>query len=220
MITKRFLPEGWNEKTAVLDQNSIEKYIKNKKTLQGIVKECDEQYNLHIDLGDGIEGVIPREEVEGINIEEDGLPKTNLCTGKVNRYVQFKVKGLTKENVALLSRKDVQKEALKWVKTELKQGDKLIGIVKRIESYGVFIEIGGGIVGLAHIEDLSIARIKSPFERLKIGQRINIVVKSINREDRKNYIILQRNAWNMGRKCKNVYSRDEGSWNCKRNRKK
>ena len=45
----------------------------------------------------------------------------------------------------------------------------------------MFIEIGGGLVGLAHIEDLSIARIKSPFERLKIGQKINVMVKSINK---------------------------------------
>ena len=56
MITKRFIPEGWNEKTAILDKNNIEEYIKNKNTLQGIVKNCDEQYNLHIDLGNNIEG--------------------------------------------------------------------------------------------------------------------------------------------------------------------
>ena len=44
------------------------------------------------------------------------------------------------------------------------------------------MDIGGGVVGLVHIEDLSVARIKSPFERIKIGQKINIVVKSIDRE--------------------------------------
>ena len=38
------------------------------------------------------------------------------------------------------------------------------------------------MVGLAHIEDLSIARIKTPFERLKIGQKVEVVVKSIDRE--------------------------------------
>ena len=33
-----------------------------------------------------------------------------------------------------------------------------------------------------HIEDLSIARIKSPYERLNIGQKVEVVVKSIDRE--------------------------------------
>ena len=47
---------------------------------------------------------------------------------------------------------------------------------------GFFSKIGGGIVGLVHIEDLSVARIKTPYERIKIGQKLNIVVKSIDRE--------------------------------------
>ena len=56
------------------------------------------------------------------------------------------------------------------------------GIVKNIRPYGVFIEIGGGIVGLLHIEDISVARIKSPNERLKVGQKIDVIIKSIDRK--------------------------------------
>ena len=59
------------------------------------------------------------------------------------------------------------------------------GIVKSIRPYGVFIEIGGGIVGLLHIEDISVARIKSPFERLNIGQNIKVVVKYIDSEQKR-----------------------------------
>lgn len=54
-------------------------------------------------------------------------------------------------------------------------------MVKNIKPYGAFIEIAGGVVGLVHIEDLSIARIKTPSERLKIGQKVEVVVKSIDR---------------------------------------
>ena len=179
----RKIENSYNMGNFNLTEDNIQECIKNKKILQGIVESCDNEYNLHIKLGNNIEGIMPRSEVEGINVDENGLPKVNLCTGKVNRYVQFKIKGITKENVALLSRKEVQNEALHWVKNDLKVGDMLTGIVKRIENYGVFIEIGGGVVGLAHIEDLSIARIKSPFERLNIGQRINIMVKSIDKEN-------------------------------------
>ena len=57
------------------------------------------------------------------------------------------------------------------------------GIVKNIRPYGAFIDIGGGITGLLHIEDMSISRIKSPAERFSIGQKVNVMVKSINRED-------------------------------------
>ena len=181
MNTFKITPEGWVNEKLDLDEDALQKYIHTGKTLQGIVKQCDENYNLHVRLGKDLEGIIPRTEVEAINVEEGGIPKTNLCTGKVDKFVQFKVKNLSAESVAILSRKEVQEEALNWVKNELQEGQEVIGIVKNIKPYGAFIEIGGGVVGLAHIEDLSVARIKTPYERLKIGQKVNIVVKSIDR---------------------------------------
>lgn len=186
MNTFKFMPEGWNNQISKLDTTEdIINKMENQEILQGLVKSCDEKYNLHINLGNGITGIIPREEVEAINLEKTGLPKTNLCTGKVHKFVQFKIKNIEDNEDIILSRRDVQNQALNWVKNELKVGDKIEGIVKNIKPYGAFIEIGGGIVGLAHIEDLSIARIKSPYERLRIGQKVEVVVKSINREDGK-----------------------------------
>lgn len=171
MNTFKFLPEGW-EKENSIDTDDI---------LQGIVEKCDENYNLHVRMDNGSTGIIPREEVEGINIEKDGLPKINLCTGKVHKYVQFKVKGKDGDNL-LLSRKDVQIEVMDSIKKDLQVGQTINGIVKNITPYGAFVDIGGGIVGLVHIEDLSVARIKTPFERVKIGQKVNIMVKYINRD--------------------------------------
>ena len=184
MKTFKFMPEGWNNEISRLDTENIDYYRENGTILQGLVRKCDDKYNLHIEFENGLTGIIPRQEVEGINLEENGLPKTNLCTGKVHKCVQFKIKDI-EENTAILSRKEVQQEALDWVKNDLQVGQKVSGIVKNIKPYGAFIEIGGGIVGMAHIEDLSIARIKTPYERLRIGQKVEVVVKSINKENGK-----------------------------------
>ena len=67
----------------------------------------------------------------------------------------------------------------------LKEGDIVEGKVTNIKPYGAFIKIEGGITGLLHIEDISVARIKSPKERLKIGQNIKIMIKSIDRENKR-----------------------------------
>ncbi len=184
MKTFKFMPEGWNNEISRLDTENIDYYKENGTILQGLVRKCDDKYNLHVEFENGLTGIIPRQEVEGINLEENGLPKTNLCTGKVHKFVQFKIKDV-EENTAILSRKEVQQEALDWVKNDLQVGQKVSGIVKNIKPYGAFIEIGGGIVGMAHIEDLSIARIKTPYERLRIGQKVEVVVKSINKENGK-----------------------------------
>lgn len=182
MNLAKFKPEGWNQEITSLDKNKIGWYQETNEVLQGLVNKCDDNYNLYISLKYGITAIMPRQEIEYINLNEKGLPKTNLCTGKVHKFVQFKIKETKDENHIIVSRKEVQQEALHWVKSQLEIGTKLIGIVKNIKPYGAFIEIGGGIVGLAHIEDLSIARIKTPFERLKIGQKVQVVVKSIDRE--------------------------------------
>ena len=171
MSTFKFFPEGWKS----------EDTEETKDILQGIVKNCDKDYNLHVELKNGIHGIIPRQEIEAINVDEKGYPKENLCIGKVHKYVQFKLKEKDGDKL-IFSRKDVQQEVLNSVKTDLKVGDNIKGIVKNITPYGAFIDIGGGVVGLAYIEDLSVARIKTPYERLKIGQNVNIVVKYINRE--------------------------------------
>lgn len=182
MNTFQFVPEGWNEQIEKLDINKIQEYKEENKVVQGIVQSCDEKYNLHINLGNGIDGIIPRSEVEDT---QEGLPDERLCTGKVHKYVQFKIKDIKEDNKILLSRKSVQQEATNYIKNEMEVGQNLTGIVKNIKPYGAFIEIGGGVVGLAHIEDLSVARIKTPYERLKIGQKVNIVVKSIDRTSNK-----------------------------------
>ena len=180
MNTFQFLPEGWKEELSNIETKDINNY--KNDILQGIVETCDNDFNLHVQMGNHVIGIIPRKEVEGIHLEENGLPKENLCTGKVHKYVQFKVKGVDENNVPILSRKSVQEEVIEAVKNNLNVGDNVSGIVKNIAPYGAFIEIGGGVVGLAHIEDLSVARIKTPFERLKIGQKVNIMIKYIDRE--------------------------------------
>ena len=66
---------------------------------------------------------------------------------------------------------------------QLKDGMIVEGTIKSIQQYGAFIEIENGTVGLLHIQDISVARIKTPAERFKIGQKVKVVVKSIDSEN-------------------------------------
>ncbi len=66
------------------------------------------------------------------------------------------------------------------VNKQFQVGDVVHGVVKNIKPYGAFVEIEKGTVGLVHIKDLSVARIKTPFERLSLGQEINIKIKEID----------------------------------------
>lgn len=73
----------------------------------------------------------------------------------------------------------------KWAGEDLRSGQIVNGIVTGIKPYGAFVQMENGAVGLIHIEDISVARIKSPFERLNIGQNIKVVVKYIDSEQKR-----------------------------------
>lgn len=185
MEYQKFIPEGWISTKDELNVNSIHMAFNNGEILQGKVSKCDSNYNLHVDLGNNIKGIIPRNEFEAINADEFGFCNPNICKNKVNSFVQFKIKEIYNDENVLLSRKKVQQEALEWIKNDLNVGDVVKGIIKNIRKFGVFVEIGGGVVGLLHIEDISVSRIKSPEERFSIGQKINVMIKSIDKQNNK-----------------------------------
>lgn len=76
-------------------------------------------------------------------------------------------------------------KTINFTEEEMYEGQILNGTVKSIKPYGAFIKLQNGITGLAYIEDLSIARIKTPEERLKIGQNLQVMIKSIDREQKR-----------------------------------
>ena len=71
--------------------------------------------------------------------------------------------------------------------TAVHKGEIVSGVVKNIQPYGAFIQTDKGIDGLLYIEDISVARIKTPKERLSVGQKINVVVKDVNTEKNRVY---------------------------------
>lgn len=71
--------------------------------------------------------------------------------------------------------------------------EEIKGVVKSIQPYGAFIDLENGKTGLVHIEDLSIARIRTPYERLSIGQNVNMVVKYIDEKDGKILLSYKEN---------------------------
>ncbi len=169
MKNQKFIPEGWNSTHKIYTDEQLKEAKENSTILEGTIKRLDKN-NAYINLGKDKTGIIPKEELGIYN--------------KSNKYVQFKVEEI-KNNTYILSRKAVQKDSLNWALNELKDGEMVKGIVRNIKPYGAFVEIGSGTVGLLHIEDISKARMKTPEERLKIGQKIPVVIKNINKVEKK-----------------------------------
>jgi small subunit ribosomal protein S1 len=184
MEYQKFIPEGWYKTKENLSIEDIEKAKNTGRVIQGLAYKCDDEFNIHVKLGDKIEGIIPKNEVEFKDKNSDVI-KSGIYKNKVNNFIQFKVKRICDDSTVILSRKNVYNDAFSWVKNDLHPGDIVNGIVKNIRPYGVFVEIGGGVVGLIHIQDISISRMKNPKERFFIGQKIKTMIKSIDEENSK-----------------------------------
>lgn len=76
--------------------------------------------------------------------------------------------------------KNVYEQSRKFYNS-LHKGMLVTGKVKNIQPYGVFVELQKGIVGLLHIEDISVSRIRSPKDYFKVGDVIKAKVKNYDK---------------------------------------
>ena len=66
----------------------------------------------------------------------------------------------------------------------IEEGQRFEGVVKSLTSYGAFVDIGG-VDGMVHVSELSWSRIKNPAEVLKVSDKIDVYVLSVDKENRK-----------------------------------
>ncbi|BED92356.1 MAG: S1 RNA-binding domain-containing protein [Candidatus Paraimprobicoccus trichonymphae] len=175
-----FYPEGQLVKTEenkkiLSSPLSILEAFNNKKILEAQAIMCDSEHNLIVNLG-CMKGKIPR--LEGDLGIEDGSVRDIAVISKVNKPVCFVIKKL-KENLAILSRKKAQEICRENYILKLTPGDIIPAKVTHLEPFGVFLDIGCGIISFLPIDSISISRISHPKERFSIGMDIKVIVKSI-----------------------------------------
>ena len=77
--------------------------------------------------------------------------------------------------VLLVAEKEkLQKELFERIKV----GMEVEGVVKNITDFGAFVDLGGAD-GLLHISEMSWGRVDNPKKFLKVGQKLNVLIKDI-----------------------------------------
>lgn len=213
----KFTPEGClitSEQNYAYTKNydGLERAIKDNATLEATALLCDHKLNLHISLGDGIKGIIPREEM--IFPCFGKASKDIAILTRVGKAVSFKVLELIKstkgEPIAILSRRAAQKECLDKYVSRLIPGDIIPARVTHIESFGAFVDIGCGIISLLSIDSISVSRISHPSDRLHVGEKIYTVVKEKDENGR--IFVSQREL--LGTWSENAQQFNEGETVC------
>ncbi len=166
---------------AELEQQKREIISKLEKgqVLEGTVKNIT-AYGVFIDLG-GVDGLIHI---------------TDLSWGRVNHPSEV-VELDQKLNVVILDFDDEKKRIALGLKqlmphpwdalsADLKVGDKVKGKVVVMADYGAFLEIAPGVEGLIHVSEMSWSQhLRSAQDFMKVGDEVEAVVLTLDREDRK-----------------------------------
>jgi len=86
-------------------------------------------------------------------------------------------------------------------------GSTYTGEVKSITDYGVFVDLGG-VDGLIRKPDLTWKRIKHPSEVVKIGEKIEVSIKDIDKETNKISLVYKKETENPWEIFKDSYAVD------------
>ncbi|WP_214629331.1 polyribonucleotide nucleotidyltransferase [Paenibacillus agaridevorans] len=100
-----------------------------------------------------------------IDIEQDGMVFIASSNEEMNQKAKSIIEGIVKEVVV---------------------GEIYLGTVKRIEKFGVFVEILPNKDGLVHISQLSTERVAKCEDVVKIGDQITVKVTEIDQQGRVN----------------------------------
>jgi small subunit ribosomal protein S1 len=153
--------------------------LEKGQILEGTVKNIT-SYGVFIDLG-GVDGLIHI---------------TDLSWGRINHPEEIvtldeKIKVVildfddNKKRIAL-GLKQLTPHPWNSLSADLNVGDKVKGKVVVIADYGAFVEIAPGVEGLIHVSEMSWSQhLRTAQDFLKVGDEIEAVILTLDREDRK-----------------------------------
>ena len=174
--------------------------VSHKALIEAELEEQKKQIISGLEKGQVLEGVVKNITSYGVFIDLGGVDGlihiTDLSWGRVTHPEEM-LELDQKINVVILDFDDDKKRIALGLKqlqphpwdsldTTLNVGDKVTGKVVVMADYGAFIEIAAGVEGLIHVSEMSWSQhLRSAQDFLKIGDNVEAVVLTLDREERK-----------------------------------
>ena len=198
---KQLTPHPWD---------TLAENLKEGEVVKGKVVNI-EDYGAFLEIMPGVEGLVHVSEITWAN-----TPINAKEFFKLNDEYEAKVVTLDKETRKMsLSIKQLTEDPWATIENRFPENSKHTGIVKNITPYGVFLELATGIGGMIHISDLSwLKRFNNPNEYTKVGNEIDVLILSIDKEGRKlqlGHKQIEEDPWNSLESTFGIGSVHEGT---------
>lgn len=170
----------------VLIENELEKQkleimskLEKGQVLEGTVKNIT-SYGVFMDLG-GVDGLLHITDISWGRISH---PEEVL---KLDQRINVVILDFDEEKKRIaLGLKQLTPQPWESLDQNLKAGDKIKGRVVVLTDYGAFVEIIPGVEGLIHVSEMSWSQhLRSPQDFLKVGDEVETVILSVDRDEHK-----------------------------------
>jgi small subunit ribosomal protein S1 len=155
--------------------NNLEK----GQVLEGVIKNMT-NFGVFIDLG-GVDGLLHITDISWgrINHPEEVL--------KLDQVVKVVVLDFDENKKRIsLGMKQLTPHPWDSLPAEINVGSKVKGRIVNVADYGAFLELQPGVEGLIHVSEMSWSQhLRNPQDFIKVGQELEAVVLTIDREERK-----------------------------------
>lgn len=152
--------------------------IQSGQVIEGTVQRITD-FGAFVDIG-GVDGLVHISQLSHEHVEK---PSDVVQEGQ---QVQVKVLSVDRDNERIsLSIKETLPGPWADIDEKAPKGSTLEGTVKRLVSYGAFVEVFPGVEGLVHISQISHKHIGTPHEVLQEGQTVKVKVLDVNKGDQR-----------------------------------
>ncbi len=152
--------------------------IQAGQVLEGTVQRLTD-FGAFVDIG-GIDGLV---HVSQLSHEHVDKPSDVVSEGD---KVTVKVLSMDRDTERIsLSIKETLPGPWDDISEKAAKGAVLEGTVKRLVSFGAFVEVFPGVEGLVHISQISNKHIGTPHEVLSEGEKVQVKVLDVNEQDQR-----------------------------------
>lgn len=159
-------------------KNELLQSLEAGQVVDGTVQRIT-NFGAFVDIG-GVDGLVHISELAHTHVEK--------VSDVLNEGDEIKVEilsvDLDNERISL-SYKNTLPGPWSGIEERVKEGDQVEGIVKRIVTFGAFIEIEDGVEGLVHISQIANRHIATPDEVLTVGDKVVSKILSVNEEEQR-----------------------------------
>lgn len=174
------------------DRKKILETLTEGQVIQGVVKNIT-NYGVFIDIG-GVDGLL---HITDMTWGRVAHPSEMVRIGET---IGVKVLSFDKNNEKIsLGLKQLQTNPWDQISADIAVGNKTKGRISSITDYGLFIEVAPEVEGLVHISEISWTDRITDLNRLyKVGQEIEVLVVSLDKENRRMSLSVKqlgKNPW-------------------------